>query len=272
MSEDKEKSKPQDENIEAPVIHNTNLMDPSYPLLKEMRENAPGTHKHSQSLVSMVENVCAAIEMDPTKLKLAALYHDVGKLIDPKMFSENQDKDNIHDKLDPHVSYSIITRHVSDSIMILTAEDFPADVIDIVSRHHGNCVLRSIYNKARAQKKSVELDEFRYRTPKPNSIESLVLMLCDAIEASSRSIYLEQKKEVDPAIFVSEIYNKLHLDGQFDNVSILLGKLKKIQSALISDVASNFQKRVSYGDTPNLVDEENLKIEDNEENDQEKKK
>jgi hypothetical protein len=234
-------------------------MDSKFPLLAEFRDKAPGSYKHAQSLVSMVENVCAAIDIDPDILKMAAMYHDIGKMWSPLSFTENQGKDdeNIHDKLDPIVSYQIITRHVSDTVVILVANDFPKDVIRMTSQHHGNCILQAIYENAKKVDDSFvgREDLFRYKTPKPDSLESLILMLCDQVEATSRSLYVDQSMDIDPAVFVSNIYNKLHLDGQFDNVQVLLGKLKKIQAALISDVASNFQKRIRYEEDNDLVSE-----------------
>lgn len=224
----------------------TNPLDPAYPLLAEFREKAPGTYKHTQSLMAMVENVCAAIDMDDDVLRLAVMYHDIGKAWAPSLFTENQGKDNIHDKLDPQVSYYLITRHVSDSVTIMVAQGFPQEAIHIVSQHHGTSLLRAILEKAKTLNGKVNEETFRYHTPRPDRLESLILMLCDQVEATSRSLYVEQNSKVEPSTFVSNVYSRLHLDGQFDNVSVLLGKIKRIQSALITDVSSNFQKRVAY--------------------------
>lgn len=245
-----------EEKLEEKEVKTLGPMGSGYPLLKEFREKAPGSHKHAQSLVGMVENVCAAIDMDSEVLKMAAMYHDIGKMWAPELFTENQSKDNIHDGLDPWVSYQLITRHVSDTVAILLANDFPKDVIRIAAQHHGNCLMLPMFEKARKLDKSVSDDRFRYKTERPDSLESLILMLCDQIEATSRSFYREQgRDDVDPAVFVINIYNKLHTDGQFDNVQVLLGKLKQIQAALVSDVSSNFQKRVKYDEDDELAKE-----------------
>jgi len=245
----------QEEKLEEKDTKALSPMDSSFPLLKEFREKAPGSHKHAQSLVGMVENVCAAIDMDSEILKMAAMYHDVGKMWAPELFTENQAKDNIHDGLDPWVSYQLITRHVSDTVAILFANDFPKEVIRIASQHHGKCLMKSMFEKAKEQNKDILEEMFRYRTDRPDSIESLILMLCDQVEATSRSYYREQgRDDVDPAVFIINIYNTLHTDGQFDDVQVLLGRLKKIQSALISDVASNFQKRVKYDGDDELAE------------------
>jgi len=232
-------------------------MDSKFPLLAEFREKAPGSYKHAQSLVNIVENICAAIDMDPHTLRIAAMYHDIGKMWAPEFFTENQSKDdkNIHVGLDPTISYHLITRHVSDTVTILTAYDFPKEVIRVASQHHGSCILQAIYEYAVKEDGSFEdkKDLFRYKTPRPDSLESLILMLSDQIEATSRAVYSDQSVDIDPSIFVTRIYQKLHLDGQFDNVQVVLGKLKKIQAALISDVASNFQKRIKYEEDVELT-------------------
>lgn len=233
-------------------------LDSSFPLIKEFRERAPGSHKHTQSLVGMVENVCAAIETDSYILKMAATYHDIGKMWFPEIFTENQGKDNIHDDLPPWVSYSLLTRHVSDTVAILVENDFPPEVIRIASQHHGKTILGSIYSKALKIDSNTDDSLYRYKTPKPDCMESLILMLCDQIEATSRSIYIDQQKSVNPETLVTNVYGKLHLDGQFDKVHILLGDLKKIQAALVSDVASNFQKRIAYEEDDKIVLEETI--------------
>lgn len=228
-------------------------MDSNFPLLKEFREKAPGSHKHAQSLVSMVANVCAAIDKDSKLLETSAMYHDIGKMWAPQLFTENQSKENIHDELNPWISYQLITRHVSDTIAILFSNGFPKDVIKIASQHHGACLMGMLFEKAKEIDKDAVEEDFRYRTDKPDSIESLILMFCDQVEATSRSFYQEQRRDdVDPAVFVINIYNKLHTDGQFDNVQVMLGELKKIQEALVSDVASNFQKRTKYREDDEL--------------------
>jgi len=251
-----EKQDIQEEKVEEKDVKTLGPMDPGFPLLKELREKAPGSHKHAQALVGMVENVCAAIDMDSEILKMAAMYHDIGKMWAPNLFTENQAEENIHDGLAPWVSCQLITRHVSDTVAILFANDFPKEVIKIAGQHHGTCLMLPFFEKAREVDKDIPEEMFRYRTEKPDSLESLILMLCDQVEATSRSFYREQKRDdVDPAVFVINIYNKLHTDGQFDNVQVLLGRLKKIQAALVSDVSSNFQKRVKYNEDDELAEE-----------------
>jgi putative nucleotidyltransferase with HDIG domain len=218
------------------------LLDSKYPLLQEFRDKAPGTFKHSQSLMAMIEGVSLVLDLNDDKMKVAALYHDVGKMLSPKYFSENQLEDeNPHDGLDPSVSYQILTRHTSDSVMILINNpDFPREIIEIISQHHGTTVLKYFFDRA----KKVKEEDFRYKTFRPTSIESMVLMVCDAIEATSRA--LAQAGKFDPNKVINDTIQRLIDDGQLDDVTMKLGHLKKIKKALAKELEGVYQKRVDY--------------------------
>jgi len=217
------------------------LLDSKYPLLQEFRDACPGTFKHSQSLMSMIEGISLALDLDGDKMKVAALYHDVGKSFNPKYFSENQlENENPHDDLPSEVSYQILTRHVSDSVMVLVNNpDFPRGIIEIISQHHGTTVLRYFCDKAKGK----DVD-YRYKTTKPTCIESMVLMVCDAIEATSRALALSGK--FDPNKVINETLQRLIDDGQLDDVTMKLGDLKKIKHALAKELEGVYQKRVDY--------------------------
>jgi putative nucleotidyltransferase with HDIG domain len=218
------------------------LLDSTYPLLQRFRDACPGTYKHSQNLASMIEGIALALNLEVTKLKVAAQYHDVGKMFSPKYFTENQvDDENPHENMKPSVSYQIITRHVSDSVAILINDPkFPRDIIEIISQHHGNSVLKYFFSKSGSD---VE-DNFRYKTAKPTCIESAVLMICDHIEATSRS--LVQANKFDPSSVIETTINGLIDDGQLDDVIMRLGDLKKIKEALAKELEGTYQKRVDY--------------------------
>jgi putative nucleotidyltransferase with HDIG domain len=218
------------------------LLDTTYPLLQRFRDTCPGTYKHSQSVASMIEGVALSLGLDVTKLKVAAQYHDIGKMFNPKYFTENQLEDeNPHDNLKPLISYSIITRHVSDSVVILINDPgFPRDIIEIISQHHGTSILKYFLKKAGSE---VE-DVFRYKTSTPTCVESAILMICDHIEATSRS--LMQANKFSPIDVIETTINGLIDDGQLDNVVMRLGDLKKIKEALAKELEGTYQKRVDY--------------------------
>lgn len=222
----------------------TKLLDTTYPLLSKFREQCPGTYKHSQALSSMIEGVSLELGLDVGLMRLAATYHDVGKSFNPTYFTENQlDNEDPHKDLDPKISYQIITRHVSDSVIILINDsNFPRKVIEIISQHHGQTVLKYFFRKSG---NDVE-DFFRYKTTKPTCIESAILMICDVVEAMSRSHV--QNGKFDPVHVIETTINDLIDDGQLDEVVMKLGDLKKIKIALGKELEGTYQKRVDYNE------------------------
>lgn len=218
------------------------LLDATYPLLQKFRETCPGTFKHSQALVSMLENVSIALELDVNFMKVVAQYHDIGKLNNPKYFSENQlDEENPHDKLDPYMSYQVISKHVADGVNILLNDHaFPRKLIEIISQHHGTTIVRYFFDKSNTD---IE-DIYRYKCTKPQCVEAAALMMADHIEAKCRSHM--QTGECDVSSIIDDTINQLLDDGQLDEVYMKLGHLKKIKVALSKDLEGSYQKRVDY--------------------------
>ena len=218
------------------------LLDSTYPLLQRFREACPGTYKHCQSLSAMIESISIALSLDVTKMKIAAQYHDIGKILNPKYFVENQLEDeDPHEKLSAFISYNLITRHVADSIAILINDhSFPRDIIEMISQHHGTTVVKYFFTKS-----GIDIeDTFRYRTAKPTCVESAVLMVCDRVEATSRSLI--QSNKFDTINVVDSTINSLLDDGQLDSVYMKLGDLKRIKEALTRELEGTYQKRVDY--------------------------
>ena len=218
------------------------LLDSSYPLLQKFRETCPGSFKHSQALSSMIEGISLALGLDVTFMKVASLYHDIGKIFNPKYFTENQLEDeNPHEKLDPKMSYQIISRHVSDTALILlNDEHFPRDLIEIIACHHGTSIVQYFFDKSESD---VE-DNYRYKAQKPKKVESMLLMICDTIEAKSRSLI--QSGNFNPTEAIEGTINSLLSDGQLDDVVMRLGDLQKIKDALAKELEGTYQKRVNY--------------------------
>ena len=218
------------------------LLDSSYPLLQKFRELCPGSFKHSQALSSMIEGISLSLGLDVNYMKVAALYHDIGKTFNPKYFTENQLEDeNPHEKLDPKMSFQIITRHISDTaLVLLNDENFPRDLIEIICQHHGSSVVKYFFDKSGSD---VE-DNFRYKAEKPKKVEAMILMICDCIEARSRSQM--QAGKFDPGEVIEETINELLSDGQLDEVVMRLGDLQKIKEALAKELEGTYQKRVDY--------------------------
>jgi len=218
------------------------LLDSSYPLLKKFRELCPGTYKHSQALSSMIEGISIDLGLDIKCMKVAALYHDIGKIMNPKFFTENQLEDeNLHKNLPPFLSYNIITRHVSDSVAILLFDkNFSREIIEIIAQHHGNMIQQYFFKKS----KETDENKYRYKLKKPNSVQSAILMICDQIEARSKSLI--QINKFNPKNLIEDTISYLIDDGQLDEVVIRLGDLKKIKLSLAKELEGTYQKRVDY--------------------------
>lgn len=228
------------------------LLEPTYPLLVHFKEACPGTYKHSQAVMAMIESVSLELGLDSLFMKVAAQYHDIGKMNNPEYFTENQlDDENPHNDLDPWMSYQIISRHVPDTTNILLGhKEFPRELIEVVSQHHGNSLLKIFFDRSKEEDEA----KFRYRCNTPTSTESAVLMICDHVEAVSRSDY--QQGKLDPTAVIDSTISKLLDDGQLDNVTMKLGNFKKIKKALAKELEGSYQKRVAYVDDEVEVKEE----------------
>jgi|GEM_PF-2063070 len=219
------------------------LLDPTYPLAQRFKEVCPGTYKHCQTLVTMIEGVSLALNLDVDFMKVCALYHDVGKMFNPSYFTENQlDDSNPHEKLDPRISYQIITRHVSDTALILLNDPlFQREIIEIATQHHGTTITKYFFDKAGSK----DEDSYRYKGSKPKSIEAMILMICDHLEARMRSD-IQSGKKIAPADLIEDIIKYQLSDGQLDDVYMRLGDLQKIKNALKRELEGFYQKRIDY--------------------------
>jgi len=219
-------------------------LDPDFPLLKEFRTKCPGTFKHSQTVSSMVEGISLALDLDVTYMKVAANYHDIGKMFHPKYFTENQldDEENPHDKIDPYMSFLIISRHVSDTALILTQWEFPQELIRLICQHHGTSVVRYFFDKSKSDLE----DKFRYNGETPKTVEAMVLMLCDNLEARSRSIFQHDQSKFDPNAIVLEVWEELESDRQIADVVMKLGDVATLKESLANELGAMYQKRVDY--------------------------
>lgn len=224
-------------------------LEPDFPLLEQFREMAPGSFKHSQNVSNMCELIAMDLNLDVDRIKVAGLYHDIGKMFNPLIFSENQEEENPHDKLDAQMSYQLISRHVSDSVLILMNNDFPIEVIKIIAQHHGNTVLRYFFDKAKSK---IEAN-FRYKCKHPESDEAAILMIVDSVEATARSLSSNGRMDEpdNRKNLVDNTVNRLVDDDQLDNVK--MGVLKVIRKVLYKELDSMYHRRVSYPDDEETV-------------------
>lgn len=250
------------EKIEVIEFNYKDLLDSKFPLLEKFREFAPGSYRHSQNVSQLCESVAIELELDTDLMKCAGLYHDVGKIVAPESFSENQDgPDNLHDKLDPQVSYQLITRHVGDTLVqLLQIPNFNGKLklMEIVSQHHGNTVLRFFYKKAKAKND----DRFRYKCQPPQTIEAAVLMICDSVEATGRALDAddEMNEKTDRRAVVNTTVERLMNDYQLEDIK--LGQIRIMKSVLFKELDNMYHKRERYGDEKEKIetDDDSIKV------------
>lgn len=222
-------------------------------LLKDLLISAPGTYNHSLLVGHLAESSAKAIGADALLVKVAALYHDLGKMKRPEYFYENQlDIENIHDHLNPSLSKNVIANHIKDGIEIVIKNKIPKKVVDIISQHHGNSIITYFYNKQKdieaikAANGSTEALEghFRYPSKKPQSKEAAILMMADSVEAAVRSIDKITPKKIEQ--MVNDIINNKLKDGQFDEADITIKEINTIKNTLVDGLISIYHSRISY--------------------------
>jgi len=224
------------------------LANPSQPLLRRLLVETPGTDHHSLMVGNLAERAAEAIGADPLVTRVAAYYHDVGKLANPLGFIENQaGGDNIHDQIDPEVSAQILKQHVVDGIDLAYKSKLPKALIAFIPQHHGTAIMSYFY--ARAQELAgpgVAVDDrkFRHAGPKPQSREAALIMLADGVEASVRSLASRD----EPAIraMVTRIIEDRVADGQFDECDLTLRDLERIREAFVGQLLGMYHTRIAY--------------------------
>jgi hypothetical protein len=237
------------------------LSNPTRPLLRRLLTEAPGTYHHSLMVGNLAERAAEAIGADPILARVAAYYHDVGKLANPAAFIENQaGGGNLHDDLDPETSARILRAHVADGIDLAYKAKLPKALIAFIPQHHGTAKMSYFLEKARdeaadayggrgtaagaAAAAAVPEATFRHQGPKPQTREAAVLMLADSVEASVRSLATHD----EPAIraMVGRIVTERLEDGQFDECDLTLRDVERIREAFVSQLLGAYHQRIAY--------------------------
>jgi len=216
------------------VVSNITVLeyaDTNSPILQQLAIEAPGTFHHSMVVSNLAETAARAVGANPILTRVGAYYHDIGKLVHPEYFSENQQDTNPHENLNPHMSFMVLSAHVKEGVRLGKMHGLPDPVLDIIREHHGDNVMWYFYEKAKAKDSSVSEDAFKYEGPKPQSRESAIVMLADTVEASVRSRDDLDKKSMEKLIS-SSIDEKM-AEGQFDNCELTTRDLTLIKDAFL---------------------------------------
>ncbi|MBV5347774.1 HDIG domain-containing protein, partial [bacterium] len=219
-------------------------IDNDSPLIQRFKEVAPGTYRHCNNVAQLCIPIAKELGLHVDNLMVAATLHDVGKMFYPEAFIENTvDDKNMHDALEPTISYQLISRHVSDSVLKLIQYNVPSEIIKIASEHHGNSIMKAIYNKAVEKNANVVPEHYRYKSSRPSSPESCVLMICDVVESACRASHNAGKLK-DPKIVIEKLINTLTDEEQIDILS--LGQLRVIKKIVSAEIINIYHKRVDY--------------------------
>ncbi len=226
------------------------LSRPDHPLQQLLLRNAPGTYQHSLQLANLVEQAAETIGADAMLSRVGALYHDIGKLLNPYFFIENQPAGNVnpHNDLDPETSAQTIIRHVQDGLEVARKYHLPPQLLDFIAQHHGTTITRYQYSRALEDtgmdKQAVDMEKFRYPGPRPSTREIGLLMLADTCEARMRA---ERPKDEDELrdLIRSVIKDKLDL-GELDDTQLTLKNLEDIVDSFTSTLKGVYHPRIQY--------------------------
>jgi hypothetical protein len=230
------------------------LGDPAHPLLQELVRRAPGTYNHSITVASLAESAAEAIGARGLLVRVGAYFHDIGKMLKPGYFIENQAQgDNRHESLVPAMSTLVIIAHVKDGADLARKNHLPESIIDFIQQHHGTTLVEYFYQRASEQRalddpdgRIVDESSFRYPGPKPQNKEAAVLMVADAVESASRVLVEPTPSRIEN--LVTELTHKRLMDGQFDECGLTLQEIGVIRESLIKSLTAVYHGRVKYPD------------------------
>lgn len=221
------------------------LSDTNSNLLKELSNKAPGTFHHSLNVANLAEACANEINANALLSRVGALHHDVGKIKNPSYFTENQlSEQNLHNKLSAYESVSIIKQHVSDGVKLAKSAGIPERIIEFIKTHHGTNLISYFYNKELEISKDVKRDDFCYNGPKPFSVEMAIVMMCDSVEAATKSLDKPTNEKIDS--FVENIIDKQIENEQFVNCELTFKNISTIKSVLKDKLKNIYHIRVEY--------------------------
>lgn len=221
------------------------LSDTNSKLLRELSEKAPGTFQHSMQVANLAEAAASEIGANALLVRVGALYHDIGKMLNPIYFIENQKTSvNPHDELTPLQSAKIITRHVTDGIELARKNKLPQRIVDFIRTHHGTSLTYYFYRKELDENPNCQEADFRYPGPTPFSKETAILMMADSVEAATKSLKNPTYEMLDD--FVEKIVKKQLDDNQFMNADITLKEIETVKKVLKNKLTNVYHIRIEY--------------------------
>jgi putative nucleotidyltransferase with HDIG domain len=199
-------------------------------------------------VANLAEQAAERVRANSTLVRVGAFYHDIGKVNRPPFFTENQEGVNPHDSLDPYTSARIIISHVPDGLVLARRYRLPHQIRDFIAEHHGDRIVRGFYHKACTQAgdkaDEVDIEKFRHHGPRPRTRESGIVMLADAVEATSSALRPNTSAAIEK--LVNSIVDDDVMEGQLNNSGLSLGDIQIIRSSFIETLKGRFHLRVKY--------------------------
>lgn len=220
------------------------LANLSNPLLEEMMIRAPGTYHHSVMVSLLAETIARKLGADALLTRVGAMFHDIGKMVNPLYFIENANGKNYHEGLKPEVSASIIKSHVEEGIALARKYNLPEEIISFIPEHQGTKLIGFFYHKALKENPKVDESIFRYEGPIPQSKETAIVMIADTVEAMVRALKNPTKEDIEKT--VKKAIKTLLEEGQLKDSQLSPEELKKIEELLKELLISYYHKRVKY--------------------------
>ncbi len=223
------------------------LSNTNNPLLRQFSEEAPGSFQHSMQVSNLAADAALSIGANPMLARTGALYHDIGKIKNPVFFTENQSSVNPHSELhDEEKSAQIIIKHVVDGVEVAKKYRIPSLLQDFIRSHHGKNKTKYFYNslKNRCPDKEIDESKFTYPGPLPYTKEMAIVMMCDSVEAASRSLHEYTDKSIND--LVEKIINDLMHEGAFNNAPITFKNIEMVKTVLKEKLKNIYHTRISY--------------------------
>lgn len=223
------------------------LSDVNSPLMRKLSEEAPGTFQHSMQVANLASEIANKIGANPTLARTGALYHDIGKIKNPAFFVENQAKgNNPHQYLTPEASAHIIQQHVSDGVLLAKEYKLPISIVEFIATHHGKSVTRYFYNEWCNAHPNEEpnMANFSYPGPNPFTKELAIVMICDTVEAASRS--LTEYTDESISNLIEKLVNGIISEHYLDRAPITLREITEAKAILKEKLANIYHTRIAY--------------------------
>ncbi len=221
------------------------ITSPNAPLIKKLKEEAPGTYNHSVVVSQLAEACANAIGEDSELARAAAYYHDVGKLMNPEMFTENQSDYNVHNELSPELSADIIRSHTRDGAKLIKKQHLPEFLADVAIQHHGTLPIKYFYAKAlKMTDGEISMANYSYAGPTPQTRIAAIIMIVDAAEAATRSLANRTPANIE-ALVGSLIEERINLE-QFANCNITMRDMTVISHTIAQSLSGVYHSRISY--------------------------